>query len=208
MILLVAQTAFTIWYQVLALNIMGAVGQGVMVLAGYYAWLHDMNITLIVVYGFLAFILGAILAVEAILPVLSATFELNVFKLISSILMPCSDLAGAFLSMLIHKDWKEEKERNEANFRKGKIAQSTGGFLDGGLGLFGAGGAGAAYGAISNPGLFQGQGHTLGGLQGQAAGYLGGAQSQAKGYLGSAQSQAQGYLGGAQAQAEAHDPDS
>merc|ERR1719389_929384 len=160
--ILVFQVGLTIWYEVLKFDLMGVFIQAVQIGAGYYAWLQDMNITILLIYGVICLVNGVILTVQAILPIVKDLVTLDIISTVVSCILPFGNLAGALLAYIVYKDWKRQQEENERTYAQQLLAAAHQ-KEDPGLfgGLFGGAFGGATGGGAARP-LFDGKGFTLG----------------------------------------------
>lgn len=226
--ILLLQVGLTIWYELLKFDLTGVLIQAVQIAIGYYAWVQDMNITLICAFGVVCLINGVILTVMALIPILQNAMNLNLQATIAACFLPAGNLAGAVLGRLVYMDWKS-KQAKDAALQQQFLEQQAQGGGPAGLfaGLFGGAGAGAQYGTAgvgappSSQSLFSGQGFTLGGGdanmakaraagqnaydQGRAGAQGGLEQGRAYGAAGMEQGRAYGSAGMAQAQAKANE---
>lgn len=211
--ILLVQIALTIWYEVFRFDLTGAIVQAVQIGIGYYAWMQDMNITIVCTFGISCFVNGVILTVMALIPIISNAIDFNLQGTIAACFLPVGNLAGAVLARLVYTDWKKQQEANEAVYAQmlEQQAQGPGALF---AGLFGGASDGARqYGAAgvgappSNQGLFAGQGFTLGGdantAKARAAGQNAYDQGKARSQTALDQGRAYGAAGKAQAQAKA-----
>jgi len=227
--LLLVQVALTIWYELFKFHLLGVFVQAVQIGIGYYAWVQDMNITLVCIFGVVCFINGVILTVMALVPICSSALRLNIQDTVAACFMPFGNLAGAVLARLVYVDWKKNQDEIESKYARmaqqqaqGSGATGQGGFFaglfggaTGGASQYGTVGAGAA--TASQP-LFSGMGFTLGGdpnlanaraagqnafSQGAASAQSGLEEGKAYGAAGIGQAQAYGAPGMAKAQATA-----
>jgi len=197
----------------LQVRLAGVLTQAVQVAIGYYAWVQDMNITLICAFGVVCLINGVIATVMALIPILSNAMDMNLQGTIASCFVPVGSLAGAVLARIVFKDWKKQQEADEAAYAQMLEQQNQGptalfaglfGGTSDGKPQYGAAGVGAPP---SGRAIFSGRGFTLGGdanmANARAAGQNAYDQGKASSQTALAKGRAYGSAGKAQAQAKA-----
>lgn len=193
---------------VFTLNITGAISTGMQVFVGYLAWQQDMNITYVSIYGIMCLLNAVFATVMAILPLVLEALTLNIFAMISALLLPVADLAGAYLAFRVYRDWDQAQKAAAAGpagwlDSLGSTTSNAGPMAALGLGgMFGATAASAA--PLSNASsMFSGKGYTLGDTDAfltKARGYGEGGMASAGDYMGQAQAGAGGFFNQAQAE--------
>jgi len=183
-IILIVQVILTVTRCIFSLDIIGALFMAAQVAVGYVAWVQDMNVTYVTVFGVICFFTGIFSTIMAIIPIIFDAITLQLGAIIASCLLPIANFAGAYLARLVYQDWLEEKIRRE------NAPDST---------MFGSFGSFAAPAAIANMGsMFTGKGHTLGAGEAnpfltQPTNALAQAQAGAASYLASGQQAVAGY---------------
>jgi len=108
--ILVAQ-AIACTMKILILNeFIGSMWMVSVIAIGYYAMLHDMNITVVCGWGILCLLNGVFCTVGLVLPLIVGLVKLNVLRLVATICVPVSYFMGALLAVHLYHVSAEEAD--------------------------------------------------------------------------------------------------
>lgn len=94
-------------------DVVGGVMLGVAVFFGYLGWLHNMNITYIVVWGMVCVVHFFYSSIGGTLRIILETLTFQFSKVITTIVICLSSLAGSWLAWSVYVDFENETPRSD-----------------------------------------------------------------------------------------------